>query len=111
MLPYRILLVTISILVLGISVHAEGKDPDRKPNILLVVGDDLGWTDLGSFGGEIDTPNLDELAGRGVQFTDFHVSISCSPTRSMLLSGTDNHIAGLGNMSELLTPEQRGKPG
>lgn len=111
MLPYRILLVTISILVLGTSVHAEGKDPDRKPNILLVVGDDLGWTDLGSFGGEIDTPNLDELAGRGVQFTDFHVSVSCSPTRSMLLSGTDNHIAGLGNMSELLTPEQRGKPG
>ena len=51
MLPYRILLVTISILVLGTSVHAEGKDPDRKPNILLVVGDDLGWTDLGSFGG------------------------------------------------------------
>ena len=69
MLPYRILLVTISILVLGTSVHAEGKDPDRKPNILLVVGDDLGWTDLGSYGNEINTPNLDTLAKGGAKFT------------------------------------------
>jgi len=75
------------------------------------MADDMGWTDLGSFGSEIETPNLDELARLGVKFTDFHVSVSCSPTRSMLLSGTDNHIAGLGNMGELLTPEQRGKPG
>ena len=79
-----------------------------RPNILLVVADDLDWTDLGSFGSEIDTPNLDELARQAVQFTDFHVSVSCSPTRSMLLSGTDNYIAGLGNMAELLTPQQRG---
>ena len=66
---------------------------------------------MGSFGGEIATPNIDELAERGVRFNDFHVSMSCSPTRSMLLSGTDNHIAGLGNMAELLAPNQIGKPG
>jgi arylsulfatase len=83
----------------------------KQPNILLVVADDLGWTDLGSFGSEIDTPSLDALAQLGVKFTDFHVSVSCSPTRSMLLSGTDNHLAGLGNMGEMLTPKQRGKPG
>jgi arylsulfatase len=83
----------------------------EKPNILLVVADDMGWTDLGCFGSEIHTPNLDSLAKSGVKFTDFHVSVSCSPTRSMLLSGNDNHVAGLGNMGELLTPEQRGKPG
>ena len=83
----------------------------KQPNFLLVMADDMGWTDIGSFGSEIDTPNLDALAQQGVRFTDFHVSVSCSPTRSMLLSGTDNHIAGLGNMGELLTPEQRGKPG
>jgi arylsulfatase len=71
----------------------------------------MGWTDLGSFGSEIETPNLDKLAERGVRFIDFHVSVSCSPTRSMLLSGTDNHIAGLGNMGELLTENQVGKPG
>jgi arylsulfatase len=84
---------------------------DDPPNILLVMVDDMGWTDLGSFGSEIDTPNLDELASSGVKFTDFYASVSCSPTRSMLLSGTDNHLAGLGNMGELLTPEQVGKPG
>ena len=83
----------------------------KQPNILLVMADDMGWTDIGSFGSEIETPNLDALARQGVKFTDFHVSVSCSPTRSMLLSGTDNHLAGLGNMSELLTSEQRGKPG
>ena len=82
-----------------------------QPNILLVMADDMGWTDIGSFGSEIDTPNLDALAKQGVKFTDFHVSVSCSPTRSMLLSGTDNHLAGLGNMGEMLRPEQRGKPG
>ncbi len=83
----------------------------ERPNILLVMADDMGWTDLGAFGSEIDTPNLDALAQRGVTFTDFHTSVSCSPTRSMLLSGTDNHIAGLGNMGEMLAPEQKGKPG
>ena len=83
----------------------------KPPNILLVMADDMGWTDIGSFGSEIATPNLDALAQRGVRFTDFHVSVSCSPTRSMLMSGTDNHLAGLGNMGEMLAPEQRGKPG
>ena len=81
----------------------------KQPNILLVMADDMGWTDIGSFGSEIETPNLDTLARRGVKFTEFHVSMSCSPTRSMLLSGTDNHVAGLGNMGEMVLPEQRGK--
>ncbi len=84
---------------------------EARPNILLVMADDMGWTDIGSFGGEIDTPNLDALAAQGLKFTDFHVSVSCSPTRSMLLTGTDNHIAGLGNMGELIAPNQKGKPG
>lgn len=84
---------------------------DDRPNILLVVADDLGWTDIGSYGGEIDTPNLDALADSGMLFTDFHASVSCSPTRAMLMSGNDNHIAGLGTMSELLVPNQVGQPG
>ena len=84
---------------------------DQRPNILLVVVDDVGSTDLGPFGGEINTPNIDALAGEGVRFVNFHTNVSCSPTRSMLLSGTDNHVAGLGNMAELLTPEQQGQPG
>lgn len=88
-------------------VHAA----DNRPNFLLVVADDMGWTDLDVFGSEVETPNLDRLAKQGVMFTDFHVSVSCSPTRSMLLSGNDNHVAGLGNMGELLTKNQKGKPG
>jgi arylsulfatase len=84
---------------------------ERRPNVLLVVADDMGWTDLGSFGSEIETPNLDALAERGVKFTGFTVSVSCSPTRSMLMSGNDNHVAGLGNMGELLTENQIGKRG
>ncbi|MHC4525955.1 MAG: arylsulfatase [Planctomycetota bacterium] len=83
----------------------------KKPNILLVMADDMGWTDLGCFGSEIETPYLDSLAKSGVTFTDFHVSVSCSPTRSMLLSGNDNHISGLGTMGELLTEVHAGKPG
>ena len=96
------------LLLLSFSV-AQGAD--QRPNILLVMADDMGWTDLGCFGSEIETPHLDALAQSGVKFTDFHVSVSCSPTRSMLLSGNDNHIAGLGNMGELITPAQRGQPG
>jgi len=84
---------------------------DGRPNVLLVVADDMGWTDLGCFGGEIYTPNLDTLAKSGIKFTGFTVSVSCSPTRSMLLSGNDNHVAGLGTMAEMLTKEQVGQPG
>ena len=64
------------------------------PNILLVMVDNMGWTDIGCFGSEIETPNIDKLADRGVRFNDFHVSVSCSPTRSMLLSGTSTEVYG-----------------
>ncbi|KAK6201125.1 uncharacterized protein RJT21DRAFT_31851 [Scheffersomyces amazonensis] len=82
----------------------------KKPNFLIIVADDLGFTDTSPFGGEIHTPNLDKLAKRGVRLTDFHTASACSPTRSMLLSGTDNHIAGLGQMAEFAArhPEKFG---
>lgn len=83
----------------------------RKPNFLLIVADDLGYSDLGSFGGEIATPTLDRLARGGAAMTQFYASPFCSPTRAMLMSGTDNHQAGFGDMAELMLPEQRGKPG
>jgi arylsulfatase len=82
-----------------------------RPNFLVIVADDLGWSDLGAFGGEIRTPNLDALALKGVRFTGFHTAPTCSPTRSMLLSGVDNHEAGLGSMAELLNDRQRGHDG
>ncbi|WP_180982535.1 arylsulfatase [Methylocella silvestris] len=82
-----------------------------RPNILLILVDDMGYSDLGSYGGEIYTQNIDELAAQGFRFTNFHTSAFCAPTRSMLLTGQDNHKAGLGNMSELLADNQRGQPG
>lgn len=82
-----------------------------RPNILLLVADDLGYSDIGAYGGEINTPNLDTLAAEGRLLTGHHSAATCSPTRSMLISGTDHHLVGLGTMAELLQPEQQGKPG
>lgn len=99
-------------LVLSVpSFAAAPENPPARPNFLIVLADDLGFSDIGAFGGEIDTPNLDALAARGVRLTGFHSAPTCSPTRSMLLTGTDNHIAGLGNMAELVADNQRGHPG
>jgi arylsulfatase len=93
------------------SLPIEKSNESNRPNFLVIVADDLGYTDLGVYGSEIPTPNLDALARDGVLFTDFHSAPSCSPTRSMLLSGTDNHQAGLGSMAETLAVNQRGHPG
>ncbi|MCA9010654.1 MAG: arylsulfatase [Planctomycetaceae bacterium] len=83
----------------------------QTPNILLIVADDMGYSDLDCFGGEINTPNLDAIAARGLRGTNFYVAPSCSPSRSMLLTGTDSHIAGIGNMAEWTGPTQRGNVG
>jgi len=84
---------------------------NKRPNFLVIVADDLGFSDIGAFGGEIATPNLDALALAGLRLTNFHTAPTCSPTRSMLLTGTDHHIAGIGSMAEVLTPEMIGRPG
>ena len=77
--------------------HGVESDPEPapRPNILLIVADDLGYADLGSFGSKIATPNLDALAGEGIRFTNFHTAVMCAPTRAMLLSGNNNHVAGM----------------
>jgi arylsulfatase len=83
----------------------------RQPDILVVVADDLALSDIGAFGGEIATPTLDALAAEGARFAGFHVASACSPTRAMLLTGTDHHRVGLSTMVEVAAPNQRGKPG
>lgn len=83
----------------------------ESPNVLLIVADDMGFSDIGCFGGEIRTPTLDSLAEEGLRFSNFHVLPTCSPTRSVLLSGLDNHQAGLGTMGEFIPPEAQGNPG
>lgn len=89
----------------------NAQDIQSRPNILLVVADDLGYSDIGAFGSEILTPNLDELAAGGMSFTNFYSGPTCSVTRSMLMTGMDSHIAGLGNMAETVADNQMGQPG
>jgi arylsulfatase len=95
-------------LIFGIANAAAQQE---RPNIVLIVVDDMGYSDIGAFGGEIATPSIDALAEAGIRMTNFYVGPTCSPTRSMLMSGNDNHVAGLGNMNEAMTPNQVGQPG
>lgn len=76
----------------------KSTEDQTRPNILLIVADDLGYTDLGCFGSEIETPNLDILAEKGIRNTAFYTCSTCSPTRAMLLTGVDNHRNGYGTM-------------
>ena len=98
---------------------------EKRPNFLIIVADDLGFSDPSCFGSEIRTPNIDKLAATGLRMTGFHAAAACSPTRAMILTGTDHHIAGLGNLiewtdfsgqnfpkgSKYSTAPQRGMPG
>ncbi|MEQ8363387.1 MAG: arylsulfatase [Cyclobacteriaceae bacterium] len=88
------------------------KHLDTRPNILLIVADDLGYSDLGSYGGNIRTPNIDQLAKNGLRFSQFRTGPTCAVTRAMLLSGHNNHVAGMGMQDGLLTDSPRiGKTG
>lgn len=82
----------------------------KKPNIVFIMADDLGYSDLRAFGGEIDTPNLDALAASGRLLTNHHTGAVCAVTRSMLISGTDHHLVGEGTMGAP-NDERRGLPG
>ena len=93
------------------NAPAAAQAGPRRPNIVIILADDMGYADMGSFGGEIRTPNLDALASAGVRFTNFYTHATCSPTRSILLTGVDSHLNGLGNMDEWTAPNQMGQPG
>ena len=102
-------LILMIIAILGVTLFAEQTGADarkkrgeKRPNILLIVADDMGWSDIEPFGGEIRTPHIGKLANEGIKFTQFYVGPACSPTRSMLLSGTDNHLTGLGTNAEVI---------
>lgn len=115
------LLTTLSIALFSLSISAcNDSDSNesngsvgtqKQPNILFIMADDLGYSDLGAFGGEIHTPNLDALTQEGRILTDYHTAPTCSPTRSQLISGTDHHLAGIGAMAELTPAHLKGQPG
>lgn len=111
----------ICVILLCIAAACSRPDPvltgetgsagDDRPNIVVIVVDDVGYTDLGAYGSEIETPNINALAHDGIMFTQFYAASTCSPTRSMLLTGTDNHLSGMGSMYREQAENQLGRPG
>jgi arylsulfatase len=102
-------LVLIVMLVLLMPVLIYARNPKQKPNFVVIMADDLGYSDIGSFGSEIQTPNLDFLANRGIKLTQFYNCSRCCPTRASLITGHYPHNAGVGSMnSDLGTPEYQG---
>jgi len=93
----------------ALTVHAQ--TANEPPNIVIILIDDAALMDLGVYGGEAQTPNIDALAARGAMFTQYRTSPLCSPTRAMLLTGLDNHLTGMATIPEVLPDEHKGQPG
>lgn len=92
-----------------LAAHAD-TSASRPPNIVLLVADDMGFSDIGAFGSEIETPSIDSLASQGVRFSNFHATAACAPTRATLLTGVDHHLAGVGNMVDTTPLSQKWNP-
>src|SRR5215210_1275465 len=90
----RALLVSVAAFLLTVPATAA----DARPNVVLIMADDMGYSDLGCYGGELRTPNLDALAAGGLRFTQFYNTARCCPTRASLLTGLHPHQAGVGHM-------------
>lgn len=100
-----------AVLLLVHLAPGVGAEPAPRPNILLILADDLGYSDLGCYGGEIATPNLDALAGNGLRFRQFYNGTRCCPSRASLLTGLYPHQAGVGDMNtQTAAPGYRGFP-
>ena len=101
---YRnLLIILFGYFVLPIAVQAQSTD---RPNVVLILADDLGYTDISPFGSEIRTPNIARLATQGLSFTNYHTAANCAPARAMLLTGVDSHRNGVPNIPESIPPEQ-----
>ena len=83
-------------------VRTAAAQTDTRPNVVVMLVDDMGWSDTAPFGGEIATPNLDGLAARGVRFAQFYATPRCSPTRASLLTGLYSHQAGMGHLDNVI---------
>ncbi|MEM0928124.1 MAG: arylsulfatase [Pseudomonadota bacterium] len=95
----------------GLFVLLPASWAQDKPNVVIILIDDVGFMDLGAYGGEAKTPTIDRLAAGGTMFTRAHTSPLCAPSRAMLLTGVDSHRAGVASIPEVLPPELQGQPG
>lgn len=97
---YSILIVTIGLLFAACADKwVKTAQDDQRPNIIVIMSDDMGYSDIGSYGGEISTPNLDRLAKNGLRFTQFYNTGRCCPTRASLMTGLHPHQTGIGHMT------------
>ncbi len=96
----------IACILLNLSWAKLQNLPVKKPNVLVILTDDMGYSDIGCFGSEIKTPNIDRLASNGLRFTHFYNTARCSPTRASLLTGLYPHQAGMGHLSSENYPEE-----
>ena len=105
--------ITLNSETYGQDNNQTSKDDitDTKPNILVIVADDFGFSDLKPYGGDIIAPNLEQLSNESSLFTNFHIMPVCSPSRSVIMTGVDVHKNGMGTMDVVITPNQVGKPG
>src|SRR6187431_2768787 len=92
----------------GLVRPAQAADAAKRPNIVIIMADDLGFSDIGPYGSEVPTPNLDKLAAEGVRFTQFYNCARCSPTRASLLTGLYPHQAGMGWLDNRVEPTSKG---
>lgn len=110
-MPYRSTTLAALLVVASLNASpvatAQPSASQQRPNIVLILADDLGFTDISPFGGEIDTPNIAELARTGISFSNYHTAGSCAPARAMLLTGVDSHRNGVPNIPEALPPQQQ----
>ena len=90
--------VVTGLALLGVTTCRKDAEPLR-PNIVIILADDMGFSDLGCYGGEIETPNLDRLARNGLRYTQFYNTSRCCPTRASLLTGLYSHQTGMGWMT------------
>src|SRR5437868_14513555 len=106
---YRASLAVIYLIVCAPLALAQSQ-PARRPNVVIIMADDMGYSDAGCYGGEMHTPNIDALAARGVRFTQFYNTSRCCPTRASLMTGLYPHQAGIGHMiKDLGKPAYQGR--
>ena len=104
----RLTWVKKSLCMLGLAAAVPVFAATEQPNIVLIMIDDLGYTDVGAYGSEIDTPNIDAIAAQSFKFTDAHALPSCAPTRAALMTGQDQHRVGLGSQNQIYPPGASG---
>ena len=98
------ILQSLCFLLLASISHSGAAE---RPNIVFLLADDLGYSDIAPYGSEVNTPTLSQLANQGIKFTNYHTAANCAPARAMLLTGVSSHLAGVPNIPEMLSPAQQ----